>query len=712
LGMQGKLYPDSTSIYEDEAKLLYDYFSKATTTIIEKEDASNKEISKWKECLANGEKDARKLRFCWIPLLVLTFAVSIAVFVYWQTHDAPFSNVLLFFGPVLFLVFMIVFLVNNAVHKKKMQQWNVNLQDAESGFKSIRRDYHVTKMGIAYVPVAQRIPFEGKSITVDLSGSVPEADFSLQNLKDPDRFVKDIVQLKEELASVPVVEGDERSSTLDTSDNSISMQDVPLHDYSTKLNDSIQNVTEDLSTINTMKVSIPVVSSNSNYMEYLKMCGTETPEEYPVLNVFDVSSLKPRLEVFTSLYHNQESGDNLAATGTIEDLMQFLGESTDVLFQNKMHCCSSVLEYNGNIFANVLKSPYKNYSPQLEAETIADVKTMNFNFTDMAESYKPFKLKESSLMKFDLYSNSWIDETGAHTSTPFGLHQIQAEIFMPLVENLMEENKIERRKIYDKIEEQKRKYVTDWHTATQDFYGRNRDTADDLKGKIIESLGRYNAAYANWKAINDTIKTMDKQKTLDSGVTKSVEGIESSTIIAADKINAQFDQQQVDFDSYMDRLQDDIDTKADSFAHVTFYEAYLYAEEAKKVADATSEVTSLDERQQRLLKVSPYLAKYGVLPPRPTVEQDVYDSMQVNLKEEALRLSEQVEEPVATDDGRPAEEDAGTPQEQKSSEGAQEEEGKVPTEQQQQEPKPSDSGESESEGDGSQQADPFDKEQH
>ena len=39
--MKGKLFPGSTSIYDDEAKVIYDYFSKAADKIISEEDRVN-----------------------------------------------------------------------------------------------------------------------------------------------------------------------------------------------------------------------------------------------------------------------------------------------------------------------------------------------------------------------------------------------------------------------------------------------------------------------------------------------------------------------------------------------------------------------------------------------------------------------------------------------------------------------------------------------
>ena len=43
--MKGKLFPDSICIYDDEAKVIYDYFSKAADKIISEEDRVNNNLN-------------------------------------------------------------------------------------------------------------------------------------------------------------------------------------------------------------------------------------------------------------------------------------------------------------------------------------------------------------------------------------------------------------------------------------------------------------------------------------------------------------------------------------------------------------------------------------------------------------------------------------------------------------------------------------------
>ena len=76
--MQGRLYEASASIYDDEARILFDYFSKAADDIIKKEDEVQAKIDGAKEQLAKQEKARRGT---WIKSLVfLVLAIALCVY--------------------------------------------------------------------------------------------------------------------------------------------------------------------------------------------------------------------------------------------------------------------------------------------------------------------------------------------------------------------------------------------------------------------------------------------------------------------------------------------------------------------------------------------------------------------------------------------------------------------------------------------------------
>lgn len=145
---------------------------------------------------------------------------------------------------------------------------------------------------------------------------------------------------------------------------------------------------------------------------------------------------------------------------TASESMRRLAESVQLLTKTKISSQSKLIDYTSSIFNLVLKSGYTQYSPSLEAEEIERARSESFfDYHTAVNDYTPFSLKSSSVVRYELLSSSWIAEDCSRTSMPFGMHQIDEEIFMPVIASLMEENRIERLKIYNNIDEQKRMYV-------------------------------------------------------------------------------------------------------------------------------------------------------------------------------------------------------------------------------------------------------------
>jgi len=310
--------------------------------------------------------------------------------------------------------------------------------------------------------------------------------------------------------------------------------------------------------------------------------------------------------------------------------MTNLAQSTQMLVQVKLNTSNRILNYSNNIFSDVLKASFNHYSPVLEAEEIERIRVATFDYQDEVDAYKPFNLKPSSRVKYDLFSSNWIAEDGSRTSMPFGLHQIQEEILMPVIQNLMEETRIERLKIYNKIKDQKIEYLNQWHRDTEDFYGRNRAESNDLINRMREALADYMASFNTFKALQETDNQMSSQGTLSSSRVNADD--KSAEAVAAFELQAnEFRKQQEDFVNYMDRLKEDIDRRASEFGHIEFYEASLRDDESKKIAVSADKLHDLDERRRILLSAGSHFAVFANIPPAPGMDAKMYSDLSINL---------------------------------------------------------------------------------
>lgn len=406
--MTGKIFENSYNIYQDQAKILFDYYKAAAEDIVAAEMAEEQNkadlIRQRDEMIATGKKSK---------------TIAIVMFV--------------LFILVVTIIVGIVYLVKYFKCRDEAERLEGLIAQSDERYRNIRREYKVDKIGVVYVPVATRVPFEDKSIILDHTGSVKETDFNLTILNQTEEFQSSVQQLSDTLDKLPVVEDNTMTETVNTSDYSTSIQNITLYDYMGNIDRQVRNISFLLGDNNNASVRIPVIEPNSKDAHYLNEYSTTAPGAHNIVKVFDVS-FDDRLAKFASL---NALKDQIKSTGDsdsnkyIKRLMRRLADSVQLLTKTKLSSQSKLINYTSSIFNLVLKAGYTQYSPTLEAEEIERMRSENiFDYRTAVNDYSPFSLKASSIVRYELYSNSWIAEDGSRTSMPFGMHQIDEERYL------------------------------------------------------------------------------------------------------------------------------------------------------------------------------------------------------------------------------------------------------------------------------------------
>lgn len=621
--MTGKVFSDSADIYQDQARVLYEYYRQAAETIVSEEIAfENKmsDVEAQRVQIAAEKEAAHKKMIMWLAA-------------------AGVSIVLAAIHPVVALVAIgacgyMAFTSYNGEKQcvKQDAQCVEHLQALQVAKNSIRRDYRIERIGVAYVPVAQRVLSGDKSYVVDLTGEQPNMDFSLTLINQPDELKSTMDSLHERMKEMPVVEENNETETVDTSEYSTSVQDITLHDYMGGIDREVRKASYLIGDSHSVSVSMPVIPPASQRYEMLEEYATDNAGTYPVIPVFDDKPVQSSIEEFSSLgsLNQQSSEDGSGNVGFFVEVMRQLAQGVDMLTVSRTASMSQLIGYTSKIMQNVLKASFDQYSPALEAEEIERIRSATFNYADEVEDYTPFALKESSRVRYDIFTDVWIADNGSRTSMPFGMHQVDAEVLMPVIGNLMQENRVERLRIYSDIQNQKTDYLNQWHRDTDDFFGRNRTEANGLIQRMNESYAEYVESYTNYKQQSATIETMRASGNIaDSEVEEAqnqaeiIQGFQVQTNQARAK--------QEEFTAFMGRIRDDIDASAEAFGHVEYYEASLRDFQAREHARAMQSVRDLDPRRQRLATVSPYLAEHGTVPPEPSVSERLTEDFVINL---------------------------------------------------------------------------------
>ena len=617
----GKIFSDSSNIYQDQARLLFNYYEQAAERIVRQEEALEKQI---KELEEDREQVELKKSDIWKWFLTI-----VAFFMYW---------------------------VRKNEYDRQIEAINEKIAEKEQEHKNIFRDYKVTKMGVAYVPVAQQMAYEDKCFVVDYTGKVENSRVSLQMSRQNDLLVETISQMEKLTTEAPIVETSDESESIDTNDYSLSIQEINQSDYVGKLDRSLRTISFCMNDTEVKSVDLPLVADNSEYLHFLNEYSTNDNGNHPVVKVFDDKKYDNEIDDFCKLNKLKDSlsSDTEQFEDVLKHLMHTMAMSVQTISAMKLASTDKVVNSSNELLFKILKAPYNHYSPLLEAEEISRIRHERFDYADSIQGYEPFQLRDSSRVKYNLFADEWTAEDNSSASVPFGVHQIYEEIVAPMVQRLMMENRVERIKIYGQIHDQKISYLNKWHQDVDAFYRSNHAESADIINNMQQTLSEYVEAYNTLAQLQKTLDTMGEEgASLDSTVVEKQDN--SAEALAAFEIQAkEFKQVQEDFADYMDRLQEDIALKAEKFGHVEFYDARLQDGYSNSMAVAAGEVQSLDDRRKPLALTNPLLAKESVLLPEPNVESVTYEHLSLNLPSIAVNALDAVSRITVEEENMPS----------------------------------------------------------
>ncbi|WP_288242968.1 hypothetical protein [uncultured Bacteroides sp.] len=635
--MKGKVFSSSQDLYQDQAKILFDFYKDAAEKIVSQEEELEKEMGELKNSLtlnAAGKKKAQTQMYVGIGILVVGLAL-IAV-VGWLSIAIAVGG--LYWGIKNYKMFK--------SSGKSIEDVGVDLKELENKHQQIFRDYKIEKMGVVYVPVASQVPFENKSFVIDHTGNSPVQNFELQLVNNQGALSEKLRELDELSTTAPLVEESKGVEEVSTEDYSTSIPKVKFYDYFGRMDRNLRDSAYYLSDLHTVSVGMPVIPPDSPVISYLNEYGTANPSGAPVLNVFDTAAYDKEIEQFNSLNAMRRSLSDQSEQfeDVLRRLISNVGYAVQTIAAAKVKSTNSLVDSSNQLLFTILKTSHNHYSPKLEKDELEKIRQTNFNFRDTVENYTPFQLKESSRVRYDMKDHSWVAEDGSRTTMPYGISQIQEEIVAPIVQNLLAETRLNRLDIYNDIDNQKRDYLNQWHRETQDFYGRNRTSGDDLINIMRSNLTKLLAAQSTFERL-DRMKSRMLQQMMD-GDTQELEEVDQLGKNAKQfaEQSDDFKQIQEEFKEYMKFLQGDINKKAKEYGYIEYFDASLRDGMAKKIVDANDNVALLDDRRRPLASINPFYAFASNMPPAPAVEECVEEYMSLDIARVATDSLQEIAE--------------------------------------------------------------------
>lgn len=616
--MSGKVFPESANLYEDQARVLFDYYHGVAEQIVRQEEELEKKIETAREeqeqfsAAADAKKLLERIGYGGAGLLLV-----VAVILLFQNTVGPAGFLL----PLAPLGFSLWCWIERKKLAKSAAGAGGRIATFEQAHRDIPRDFRVLKLGVGYIPVAGRVPFEDKSFLIDYTGCEEKKEFRLSTVREQELFTNTVAEIESFLESVPVVETSHQLQEVDTDQYSRSIQKVPYYDYFGGLDRHLRTIAACLGQQDSFAVQIPVVLPDSELAAFLREYATTETNGGPILPVFNVSAFDGEVARFRQINQMRKALERHSQQfeQVLRGLMVNIAQTVEAVTKLKVNSTNKLIERSNALFFTILRASYNHYSARLEAEEIERIRNESFSYEDCVDTYQPFQLRPSSRVLYDPVSEAWVAEDGSRTSAPFGMQQLQEEIIMPVVQNLMQSTRLERMKIYHNIVDQKTDYLNKWHQDTEDFYGRNRAQGDDLINLMRSSLTDFIANYNTLQALEKTEGQM-ADSISSSGIVTPVENA-GETLTTYEVQRREFESVQDDFNSYMDRLKDEIDRRAEKFRYVEFYDASLRDTPARAMSRAASNASAIDVRRRPLLAVNPLYAETSQLAPAPALEE-------------------------------------------------------------------------------------------
>lgn len=596
----GKIFKDSDNIYQDQARLLFDYYSRAAESIVGQEEKIEGEIARLNQQREETEH-------------------------YMAETSRKWWCIFSWLGYILF--------GGKKKCEEKLAKIGESISKQEKAHKDIFRDYRVEKMGVVYVPVAQQVAYEDKCFVVDHTGQVPLSEITLQQSRQTSLLTETMSQLEKLSAEAPVVETSKETEVVPTDELSRSIQEVPLNDYVGKLDRSLRTISFCMSDTETKSVSLPLVLGESELKSQLDEFATSETSGHPVVNVFDDQRYKKEIDDFCELNRLKESlsNDTEQFEDTLKHLMHSIAASVQTISAMKLASTRKLVAGSNDLLLKLLKAPYNHYSTRLEFDEIDRIRKERFDYSDSIQGYEPFQLRESSRVRYNLFAGEWTAEDNSVDSVPFGIHQIYEEIVAPMVQRLMAENRIQRISIYGQIHDQKVDYLNKWHQDVDAFYRSNHAESADIINNMQQTLSEYTEAFNTLTQLEKTLKSMEQgEQSLDKAVVQQGANTEE-TLAAFEAQGQEFRRVQEEFSEYMDRLQEDVALKAEKFGYIELYDARLRDGYSNAAAVAASEVSQMDERRKPLASANPLLGKEAQLLPEPSVEDVAFEQLSMNI---------------------------------------------------------------------------------
>ena len=267
----GKIFLDTASNAEAKAKVVFNYYKQAAEKIIAEEDAIDAKIANANAAIKQLEQN--------IASETTQMEANEKAKGIWKILCCLVIPLMLFFIP---LFVFLAYKKKVEANQENINRYNKDIETKKAEIaklaedrKNIRRNYKIHKLQVVNVPIAKRVPYKDKSILLDLTNSFENTKLSFSFLRHPEEFSKSIDKIEESVNAIPVVETTDDAESIDTSDYSLSMQEIKMNDFVGNIDRTLRDISYELGEKDTTNIDIPIIPPKSDYATFINDVTTK-----------------------------------------------------------------------------------------------------------------------------------------------------------------------------------------------------------------------------------------------------------------------------------------------------------------------------------------------------------------------------------------------------------------------------------------------------
>ena len=297
----------------------------------------------------------------------------------------------------------------------------------EYDYRTIPQKYSIKSIGRVNLKF-HLARIKGNNLIIPDSDVVFKNKFKYPTIEKLKSFKKEDAEIEDQTESIPyVLDGNSEEQPLDI--DTTYGKKVILRGYEKNLNRYFQNTEDTFSKIKKSKFEIPIIQDN-DILKYFVKYKTKQDLLYS--------------DEINSLIHSEQGIE-------LEEFMEMWKEqwTSRMQLMNKVRINSLQNEVSPEFFELGQLSQYTSfnfYCPDCNEEIQKDILSRDYSVQGDSPDNEIYFSKNTKC-KFDPAGNLWICPVcGNAFRQPIPIHKVMDEIFMPVYDNLMEENKVVREK--------------------------------------------------------------------------------------------------------------------------------------------------------------------------------------------------------------------------------------------------------------------------